>query len=170
MPSTRKINSTGPCPLHAKSIHRGYSNPRTSGHISRSGGSGIYKSKRNDVPTFFKVHTKSNVGLGTKSLAQIVVLGLLRLFFRRHCPHHPNHRRHEAYRLVPRGCERLDICGYISTACRKGYRGDQDLNDMHRTRVARHFHRWLFQKSLEKVASRRSSAFTDPWECPSAER
>ena len=151
--------------------------------------------KANVVPTALKLHSESNVGLGTKSLAQILVLGPLRQFFRRRRSPNPSHR-HDVYGLAPRGCECLDICRHIITAYRKFrcgdecdalrlqthafttneythhqcHRGDQVINDLHPTRVPRHLHRWLFQKSLEKVASRRSSAFTDSWECPSAER
>jgi hypothetical protein len=181
----------GPCPLHAKSFTGASPIPEQVDTYHGLGDSDIYKAKV--VPTVFKLHSETNVGLGTKSLAQIVVLGLLRHFFRSRRSPSPSHR-HEVYGLAPQGCGRLDMCGHIFTAYQKfrcgdecdalqthafttnecthhqGHRGDQGLNDMHRTWVARHLHRWLFQKSLEKVASRRSLAFTDSWECPSAER
>ena len=130
MPFTRKVEPSG--------LFQSWN--RWTYHGLPVGGGGIYKIKCNDVPTVFIAHSESNVDFGTKSLTQIVlVLDLLRHFFRRHCPHHPS-LRHECYRLVPRGCGHLDTCGYIFADRRKGHRGDQDLNDMHRTRVARHFH------------------------------
>ena len=50
----------------------------------------------------------------------------------------------------------------------RGDHGDQTLNCRHRTRAGHHLRCWLYQKSVEKAASQ-PSAFTDPWECASAE-
>jgi len=80
MPFTRNVTQ--------KSIHWGYSNPGTSGHITFWVMVVIINVSVTTFPLISNF-SESNVGLalGMKSLTQIVVLGLFRLFFSDVTPH-----------------------------------------------------------------------------------